>query len=352
MQEVRLWEVTSDEKLTPIPNNEINLEERLEGWLANDISVLDPNLLVIGSQVQTDFGGRIDLLCLDSNGDAVIVELKKGKTPREVAAQALDYASWVRGLGSEKLTSIADRYLGDSGPLKSAFQQRFEREFPEEINVNHRSLIVAESIDASTERIVLYLSDMKVPINVATVQHFKDKDGKSILAQVYLIDPEEAEAKPSPTPRRAKRPTLKDLQEMANKNAVGALFDQVRNGVRSVLSPEPYENRVWYKLRRKEGGFRTVLIVDTTPHMNSGGSGLGFRVHATRLKEHLNIDLQQLKTWLPATSCETEKIRGWSGSSEDERNCAIGLEGYLQSKKEVEKFVAEFRNAIVQSRTS
>ena len=257
-----------------------------------------------------------------------------------------------KGPGLQKLTSIADRYLGDSGPLKSAFQQRFEREFPEEINVNHRSLIVAESIDASTERIVLYLSDMKVPINVATVQHFKDKDGKSILAQVYLVDPEEAEGKQQPSPRSVKRSTLNDLQEMAHKNGVGALFDQIRNGVRGVLSPEPYDNRVWYKLRRKQGGFRTVFIVDTTPHKKSGGSGLGFRVHATRLKEHLGIQLDQLKTWVPATSRETETIRKWSGSSEDERNCAIGLEGYLQSKKEVEKFATEFRNAIVQSRTS
>ena len=347
MQQVRLWEVTSDEKLNPIPNNEINLEERWEGWLANDISVLDPNLLVIGSQVQTDFGGRIDLLCLDSNGDTVIVELKKGKTPREVAAQALDYASWVRGLGSEKLTSIADRYLGDSGPLKSAFQQRFEREFPEEINVNHRSLIVAESIDASTERIVLYLSDMKVPINVATVQHFKDKDGKSILAQVYLVDPEEAEARPSPTPRRAKRASLKDLQEMADRNDVGPLFRRVQNGVSGILSPEPYVNRVWYKLRRKEGGFRTVLIVDTTPHEKS--RGLVLRVHATRLKEHLGIDLEQLKTWLPPTADETKEVRRWSGSSEDERMNAVGLEGYLQSEEEVDKFVDALRNAISRS---
>ena len=110
MQQVRLWEVTSDEKLNPIHNDEINLEERLEGWLANDISVLNPNLLVIGSQVQTDFGGRIDLLCLDDNGDTVIVELKKSKTHREVTAQALDYASWVRGLSSDKIISIADEY--------------------------------------------------------------------------------------------------------------------------------------------------------------------------------------------------------------------------------------------------
>ena len=181
------------------------------------------------------------------------------------------------------------------------------------------------------------------------MQHFKDKDGKSILAQVYLIDPEEAEAKPSPTPRMAKRPTLKDLQEIANKNGVGALFDQVRNGVRGALSPEPYDNRVWYKLRIKEGGFRTVLIVDTTPHMKSGGSGLGFRVHATRLKEHLGIQLEQLTTWVPATSCETETIRKWSGSSENERMYAVGLEGCLQSEEEVAKFVDALRSAISQT---
>ena len=90
MQQVHLWEVISDKKLYEIPSNQINLEERLEDWLATDISILDPNLLVIGRQVRTSFGGEIDLLCLDSVGDTVVVELKKGKTPREVTAQVLD----------------------------------------------------------------------------------------------------------------------------------------------------------------------------------------------------------------------------------------------------------------------
>ena len=56
MQRVRLWEVISDKKLHEIPSDQINLEGRLEGWLASDISVLDPNLLVIGRQVRTNFG--------------------------------------------------------------------------------------------------------------------------------------------------------------------------------------------------------------------------------------------------------------------------------------------------------
>ena len=349
MQEVRLWEVTSDEKLNPIQNNEINLEERLEGWLATDISILDPNLLVIGRQVKTAFGGVIDLLCLDGNGDTVVVELKKGKTPREVAAQTLDYASWISGLDADAITNIAKDYLATSSELKLEFEQRLEREFPEELNVSHRSLIVAESIDASTERIVRYLSDMKVPINVATVQHFKDDAGRTILARVFLIDPEEAESKPQPSRKSTKRSTLKDLQKVAHENGVGALFDRVRDGVRGVLSPEPYDDRVWYKLRRKQGGFRTVLIVSAIPHEKGG---LGFTVHASRLAEHVGIGLEQLKTCLPETTEETEGVRGWSGSSEDERRCAIGLKGYLQIEKEVDKFVVALRNAITQSRAT
>ena len=61
MQKIRLWEITPDQKLTEMTNNQIPLEERLEDWLESDISVLDPNLLVIGRQVLTDYGGTIDL---------------------------------------------------------------------------------------------------------------------------------------------------------------------------------------------------------------------------------------------------------------------------------------------------
>ena len=82
-------------------------------------------------------------------------------------------------------------------------QVQFEKPLPGELNLGHRSLIVAESMDASTERIVRYLSGMSVPINVATVQHFKDENGRRILAQVYLIEPEEAEAKSRSRSRRA-----------------------------------------------------------------------------------------------------------------------------------------------------
>ena len=82
-------------------------------------SVLDPNLLVIGREVETDFGGFIDILCIDAAGDLVIVELKRDKTPREVTAQALDYASWVANLSNERVTSIANDHLDETSTRPS-----------------------------------------------------------------------------------------------------------------------------------------------------------------------------------------------------------------------------------------
>ena len=119
-QKIRMWEVTPQNTLTEMSSSEINLEERLEDWLESDISMLDPDLLVIGRQVRTDYGGEIDLLCLDSDGDSVIVELKKGKTPREVTAQALEYASWVKDLSFNRIVEIAEHYKQLGGTLSEA----------------------------------------------------------------------------------------------------------------------------------------------------------------------------------------------------------------------------------------
>jgi len=76
--------------------------------------------------VETAYGKFIDLLCMDSEGTLVIVELKRDKTPREVTAQALDYASWVKTLNAEEIEKIAAAYFkGES--LESAFGKKIQR---------------------------------------------------------------------------------------------------------------------------------------------------------------------------------------------------------------------------------
>ena len=351
MQEVRLWEVVDDDSLKEVKPKKIAFEERLENWLAKDISVLDSSLLVIGRQVPTDFGKVMDLLCLDRVGDTVVIELKRGQTPRDTVTQALEYASWVKDLSHERITEIANKYLSQTGssPLAEAFEQSFETKLPKELNASHRSLVVAESIDAATVRIVRYLSEFNVPINVATVQHFSDSDGRSFLAQVYLIEPEEAEAKARATSKRSSHRTVNQLQELAKENGVSELYIQMRSGVRGILSANAYNETVGYTLRRKEGGVRTVLFISAMPQEEHGR--LGFTVHATRLMDQFGIDSKKLRTWLPSDLDEHD-VSSWVGSSKEERIHATGLSGAFQNGDEVDKFLHGLKTAFEASITA
>jgi RecB family endonuclease NucS len=100
--EVGIWRIGngSPERVHFSP---IEKESKLEEVLHADIGVLDPSLMVVGRQVPTAYGKFVDLLTIDAQGDLTIVELKRDRTPREVVAQVLDYASWVQDLTYEQV---------------------------------------------------------------------------------------------------------------------------------------------------------------------------------------------------------------------------------------------------------
>lgn len=88
----KLWSISGD-RLEPLLVERLNSEDRLEGWLEADIGILSSEILLIGRQVGTAHGGRIDLLGIGADGAISIIELKRDKTPRDIVAQVLDYAS-------------------------------------------------------------------------------------------------------------------------------------------------------------------------------------------------------------------------------------------------------------------
>ncbi len=154
--EMRLWQVTGN-ALRALPASALNQEQRLEAWIAQDPAVLGMDIAIIGRQVQTEHGGRIDLLGIDRHGSCVIIELKRGRTPREVVAQILDYGSWVADLEYNDLEQIAQSYHGKD--LAAVCEEVFGDSIPEPVNASHNMVIVATELDDSSERIIRYLSD-------------------------------------------------------------------------------------------------------------------------------------------------------------------------------------------------
>ncbi len=189
-----MWRI--DDGLEKVPYSTLDAEKKLESILEREISIIDSNLMIIGQQVITAFGKSIDLLAIDSEGQLVILELKRDKTPRDVVSQALDYASWVQGLTYEDVVKIYAKY-DTTKDFESAFEESFGVPPPESLNEDHRLIIVAAELDNSSERIVNYLSsNYGVPINVVFFQHFKNGQNE-FLSRSWLIDPIQVETQAS-----------------------------------------------------------------------------------------------------------------------------------------------------------
>jgi hypothetical protein len=183
--EIGLWRVT--DKAVQLTPAKMPLESRLEQLILDDPAILETELLLIGHQVLTDHGKLIDILSIDVDGTVHIVELKRDKTPREIVAQALDYASWVQGLSNEDIRDIFNKH-NPGIDFDVAFAERFGgTPTPDDLNEAHSITVVASDLDDSTERIVEYLSSTyAVPINVMLFRYFSDQ-GNDYLARTWLI---------------------------------------------------------------------------------------------------------------------------------------------------------------------
>lgn len=164
-----IWSL--DDKVQLQPAELIN-EKELEDLLAEHIEILDADWLLIGRQVRTVAGKYIDLLCMDHDGDLVVVELKKDLTPREVTAQAIDYASCMAELTPEELAELYLQFSGGQMTLNDAYKKKYGTTLDEDsINKNVKMVIVAAKMDDSTERIIRYLRDKyEVDINIMFFQ--------------------------------------------------------------------------------------------------------------------------------------------------------------------------------------
>lgn len=177
---------------TALPTGRLESEFRLEEMIVRDPRILSSEWMLIGRQEHTGHGGVIDLLAIAPDGSLVLIELKRDRTPREVVAQALDYAAWVEELTPDKIAQIYARFA-DGDSLDAAFRKRFGVDLDEEtLNQSHQIVIVAAELDDTSERIMEYLSSRDVPINALYFRVFQLGE-EQLLSRAWLIDPGETQ---------------------------------------------------------------------------------------------------------------------------------------------------------------
>ncbi|HQK56774.1 MAG TPA: endonuclease NucS [Methanolinea sp.] len=332
--------ISKENTLAEVHRHKLDLEGRLEDWIEQDISILSDEYLVIGRQVPTIYNTFIDILCLDRNGDLVIIELKRDKTPRDTVAQVLDYASWVRDLSRDDVISIANAYLKEKGPIEAAFLQKFQENLPDVLNASHTMLVVASDIDASTDRIVQYLSETHgVGINIAEFQYFKEKNQVEYVSRVFLIDPETASSNVERVGASKRKPNLtrEELEEIAKQNGVdefySTLVENLRgffDGSRTTRSSLGFDGKNIEELGRG-------VIFNLIPPESNQEKGLKFQVYSHRFSHYFKCSIQDLLDILPMNR------QDWTYEQSDKGKLWLGYAGFFKTSKEIEVFLEGLR---------
>ncbi|MCC6607150.1 MAG: DUF91 domain-containing protein [Anaerolineae bacterium] len=180
-------------------------EQDLENWLEQNPQILTDGepLLVISRQPATPFSGVPDLIGLDEDGNTVVIELKRGRPPRDVLAQALEYAAWLASLSSDEIERLASSYL-QTRTLAEAWQETFAGEVGDgvadtavslpanlQLNSHQRIFVVVEGNDDRITAVARYLRTLGVDINLIEFRYYRIKSGEEMLDVELVVGPEQ-----------------------------------------------------------------------------------------------------------------------------------------------------------------
>jgi hypothetical protein len=302
--EMKLWTIEGEEPKS-LAQGKLDLESRLEDWINKDIGLISNDLLLIGRQVLTDYGGSIDLLAIDPEGNLVILELKRDKTPRDIVSQLLDYASWVQDLGHESIEEIANKYFRGK-TLEDAFREQFGSDLPDVLNERHRMYVVASSLDTATERIVKYLSETHdVDINVATFAYFPTSEGE-LLGRSLLLDEAEVRIRASGKSKRTKPRTFEELQKLAEEHGVLELFNHAYSELRPLLDGSNRQKANIALVGFMGENKSRNVIISIYPEASSTERGLALLIFFDRLCEYFSITEESARDVLGPHALDAE----------------------------------------------
>lgn len=171
-------------KITSL-DSEGQREGNLEEWIIKNPDVLGEDLLIIGKQVRVeDVADGIDLLAIDRDGNLVILELKRGRTPNDIDFQALKYASYVEtwdeeDIESQFLSFMETPYGKQLYPDVDNFHGLLDDFCNEdyELNGNQRIIIIANEINEKIGSVFRWLDKKGIDVGLIEIKYYNDGNG-------------------------------------------------------------------------------------------------------------------------------------------------------------------------------
>lgn len=205
----------------------------LQQLLRDQISVLDERLMVIAEEFGdwVDSSRRIDLLCLDTDANLVVVELKRTEDGGHMELQALRYAAMISAMTFDQLVDTFARYRSRATPdidgARAAILQFLDWADVDEGQFAQDTRIVLAAADFGKEltTAVMWLIDRGIDVRCVRMKPYRMSDGTVLLDVQQLIPLPEASAFQTQigVKKQAERQSRSDRHELRLKFWEGLL---------------------------------------------------------------------------------------------------------------------------------
>lgn len=244
----------------------------MELWLADYPTAVLPEdekqVLVISQEAP--FKNVTDVLAVDADRNLVVIEIKRGQSPRDVIAQALEYASDVATWDYERLNGLAITYFKERGQVFQSLVEAFASTFgfpPEEVsesqfNKRQRIFIVGESIDEKVERTARWLLKRGVSISCVSYDCYvsADQQPEVFLDFNEVVRPEELQGTP--------KSNQSAVAALSEDEAIRLLPDGIREAYTSIRKKtEDFGSDVSIYMTRVGFTFKAKRVFSENPQV-------------------------------------------------------------------------------------
>ncbi len=189
-----------NDKLIELENTSFEYERiyevsHLQNYLSNAIQIIDKDLLVISTEFSDweDSDRRIDILCVDSEANLVVIELKRTKDGAHMELQAIRYSAMIAKMKFETAVNTYAKYLKKINSDLDAkenllkfleWDEILEDKFAQDVKI----ILVSADFSKELTTSVLWLNEKYIDF-IRCVRVKPQKDGEKLYFDIQQIIP-------------------------------------------------------------------------------------------------------------------------------------------------------------------
>jgi hypothetical protein len=177
---------------------DLQIRERqdLQQLLREDISAIDPDLLVIAEEYGQwqDARRRVDLLAVDKEARLVVIELKRTDDGGHMELQAIRYAAMLSAMGVDEAVAAYSAFLARLHPDEERDARRELADFVEqeedalELSTKIRIVLVSGDFGREITTTVLWLNEFE-PMDIRCFRLVPYEIGETVVVDVQQVIP-------------------------------------------------------------------------------------------------------------------------------------------------------------------